>query len=265
MKNLLLMLYVDDAGLAAPHTHFVDSFVSQLVSRRFKFMCSGTFSEYLGIKFDENKDNGTTTMMQKGLIEKIINATGMQDCNHNWTPALTLALGIHPDGPPMKEQWSYPSIVGMLLYLLTNTHPDISFVVGQVARFNHSPKQSHAQAVKMIIHYLSHTANKGTIMKPTGTLVLDCHVDVDFVGLHCHDPDTSPTSAKSHTGFIITMGGVPLVWKSKDHTFYSRVRIFSVEPESMYHVTNQVPFVGSHAGNRHFTAGSPFNYSLPCI
>jgi hypothetical protein len=78
----------------------------------------------------------------------------MQDCNLNYTLALQLSLGTDPDGEPMDEFWSYRSIVGMLLYLSTNTGPDITYAVSQVARFNHNPKKSHASAIKTIIRYL---------------------------------------------------------------------------------------------------------------
>jgi len=64
----------------------------------------------------------------------------MQDCNPNWTHASPMALGSDPDGETMREAWLYLSIVGMLLYLSTNTRPDIAFAVSQVACFNHSPK-----------------------------------------------------------------------------------------------------------------------------
>jgi hypothetical protein len=214
-QNLLVVLYVDDAGIAAPDPKIIDEFIAELERRHFKLTREGSFSEFLGIKFTEDKVAGTITLTQKGLINKVIKAAGLEQCNPNWTPASTLALGIDPEGPPMKEDWVYPSIVGMLLYLATNTRPDISFAVSQVARFNHNPKQSHAQAVKMIIRYLSRTKEMGTIVKPSGTLALDCYVDADFAGLYRRDPDSSPSSAKSRLGYIITLGGAPLIWKSQ--------------------------------------------------
>jgi hypothetical protein len=58
---------------------------------------------------------------------------------------------------------------------------------------------------------LSCTWDKGTIVKPTNTLQLDCYVNADFAGLYKCDPDASPTSAKSHLGLIISRVGVPLV------------------------------------------------------
>jgi hypothetical protein len=94
----------------------------------------------------------------------------MSDSNYNWTPASQAALGIDPDGPPMEESWSYRSIVGMLLYLSTNTRPNIAFAVSQVARFCHSPKKSHASAVKTLVRYLHRSSEMGMIVKPTGTL-----------------------------------------------------------------------------------------------
>jgi hypothetical protein len=140
----------------------------------------------------------------------------MDDCNPNWTPALSAALGSDPDGPLYDQsEWNYASIVGMLLYLSTNTRPDIAFAVSQIARFTHAPRQSHATAVKMILRYLKRTFDKGTIVKPTGTLDLQCWVDADFCGLYRREPDDAPVSAKSRTGLIIALGGVPLFWKSQ--------------------------------------------------
>ena len=109
--------------------------------RGLNFTKEGSFTNFLGIKFKKDDVKGTLTLTQKGLIQKIKDATGMSESNYNWTPASQVALGTDPDGPAMNETWSYRSIVGMLLYLSTNTRPDISFAVSQVARFCHNPKR----------------------------------------------------------------------------------------------------------------------------
>jgi hypothetical protein len=67
------------------------------------------------------------------------------------------------------------------------------------------------------------------IVKPTNTLQLDCYVDADFAGLYKCDPDgASPTSAKSRLGFIILLGGVPLVWRSQRQ---SEISLSTLESE----------------------------------
>jgi len=216
--TIMVVLYVDDVGIAYANESDLNKLLDSLEQRGLQFTKEGTFTDFLGIKFVKDATNNTVTLTQKGLIQRIIDATGMSDCNPNWTPAIQLPLGIDPDGEPYNESWSYPSIVGMLLYLSTNTRPDIAFAVSQVARFNHSPKKSHATAIKTIVRYLHRTADKGTIVRPTGDLSIDCYVDADFAGLHGRDPDYEPSSAKSRTGYIITLGGCPILWKSKLQT-----------------------------------------------
>ena len=127
---MILVVFVDDdAGLGSKRKEDADNLVQQLLDRGFELTREGTFSEFLGIKFDKDKLAGTITLTQQGLIQKIVDTTGMQDCNPNWTPASPMALGSDPDGETMREAWLYSSIVGMLLYLLTNTRPDIAFAV----------------------------------------------------------------------------------------------------------------------------------------
>ena len=154
-------------------------------------------------------------LTQDGLISKIIEATGLSECKPNRLPAASEPLGIDPDGEAMSESWDYASVVGMLLYLATNTRPDIAYAVSQVARFTHFPNQSHAVGVKTIVRYLKGTSSQGTIVKQSSQLSLHCYADADFAGLFKVDPPESFTSAKSRTGYLIKVSGCPLIWKSQ--------------------------------------------------
>ena len=226
--TIMVVIYVDDLGIAFSNQSDLDTLFKNLDDKGFSFTREGTFTDFLGINFIKDPTTGTLTLTQKGLIQKIQAATGMEDSNGNWTPSGQAALGIDPDGPPMNESWSYRSIVGMLLYLSTNTRPDITFAVSQVARFSHNPKKSHASAIKTIVRYLQKTHDKGMIVKPTGDLTIDCYVDADFAGLHRRDPDFSPSSAKSRTGYVITLGGCPILWKSH---LQSEISLSTLEAE----------------------------------
>ena len=214
-KDLIMVLYVDDAGIAAPTWKIIDDFVAQLKAKGFELDVEDDFNEYRGIKIDENSD-GSCTMSQKGLIQKVISYTKLQDCNPNYVPAIQKTLGSDPDGEDFDNvEWNYASAVGMLQYLSNNTRCDITFAVSQVARFTTKPKKSHAAAVKTIIRYLKRTEDKGIIVRPNGNLSLTVYTDADFAGLYHTEPDDCPTSAKSRLGYFIALGGVPLVWKSQ--------------------------------------------------
>ena len=89
-------------------------------------------------------------MTQPGLIKKIIVAVGLEECRVKQTPANVAPLGSDPKGQERIESWGYASVIGMLLYVSSNTRPDIQFAVHQCARFTHSPKRAHEVAVKHI-------------------------------------------------------------------------------------------------------------------
>jgi len=55
--------------------------------------------------------------LQKGLIKKVLKATGMQDCNAKPTPACTSPIGTDADGSRCKESWDYASVIGRFMYV----------------------------------------------------------------------------------------------------------------------------------------------------
>jgi len=166
---MIFKVFVNNAGIGCKDKKEADALVQQLLDHGFELTREGS-SEFLGIKFDKDENTGTVNRTQKDLIKKIIEITAMVDCNPNWTHASQQGLGSDPDGKTMREDWEYASVVGIFWYLSTNTRPDISFAVSQVARFTHSPKQSHVKAIKTIVRYLHCTSTQGTIVKLIGRL-----------------------------------------------------------------------------------------------
>ena len=67
----------------------------------------------------------------------------------------------------------------------------------------------------MIGRNLAGTSDKGTIISCPTTFGLQSFSDSDFAGLFKRDPDHSPSSSKSRSGYIIKFCGCPLLWKSK--------------------------------------------------
>ena len=111
----------------------------------------------------------------------------------------------------------------MLLYLSTNTRPDIAFAVSQVCRFSANPKKPHASAIKTILRYLKKTKDKGmTISAKTNSYQLNLLVDADYCGLFGQEDARDPNSVRSRTGFIISLSGWPLIWKSQLQTHLSQ-------------------------------------------
>ncbi|CAJ1949055.1 unnamed protein product [Cylindrotheca closterium] len=229
-KDMMIVVYVDDCGISCDKPEKIDELVQQLRDKGFDLEIEGDFETFLGVEI-EKLDDGRFHLKQTGLIAKVLEAAGLSDCNDNHVPAGPTPLGKDETGEDWPQHpWKYSSIIGMLIYLCTNTRPDISYAVSCAARFNAKPKACHATAVKTILRYLKKTSDKGLIIEFDGTLDLEAYCDADFAGLHKSEDSFDPASAKSRGGYIIFFGGVPLLWKS---SLLSCITLSTLEAEYM--------------------------------
>ena len=158
----------------------------------------------------------------------MLKATGLQDCNPDKTRTSQKPLGTDKNISEFVEQWSYSSVVGILLYLVANSRPEIAYAVHQCARFTHNPKASHGAAVKRICRYLQGTKMKGLILKPSKQLTVDCFVDVEFAGQWNVKNPEDPLCVKSQTGYVLLVGNCPVQWVSK---LQSEISVSMMEAE----------------------------------
>jgi hypothetical protein len=222
-KGIICVVYVDDTIFAGPDRALIDAEIQGLgvsskdQSHSFDLRDKGEVGDFLGIRITKTGPI-TFKLTQTGLIYKILQAVGLEECRGVSTPAETKALGSDLEGALFDEEWDYAPLIGMLMYLSSNTRPDIAFAVHQAARFTHNPRASHAAAIKRILRYLKATKYKGLFMSHDKILKLDCYVDSDFGGLFAAEDGHNPMCAKSRTGYVLLFSGVPILWVSEMKT-----------------------------------------------
>ena len=158
---------------------------------------------FLGLHIDRSKEEDMA-LSQTGLINMIFPVMGMENCNHKFTPAVKIPVGMDVDGDPCMEEWEYCSVVGMMLYLVGITCLDIAFAVHKCARFSHNPKRSYKTALKYITRDLQGTTDKDLILTPNSDrLQLDPFAGTDFVGLFVAKYKYDLVSVKSRTVLLM--------------------------------------------------------------
>ena len=170
-------------------------------------------SEFLGI-YIKTLDNGGFQFCQTGLIQKVLEATGMEHCNGFPTPTKVEApLGTYTNGSEAKRDWpnSYASVIGMMLYLASNKRPDISFAVHQCDQFTNNTNVSHKTAVKRICRYLQGTKDNGLVFNPSKKMMVYRYADADFAGLWGHEYPQDPICDRSRTRLVVTFDNLPLL------------------------------------------------------
>ena len=214
-KDCIVVLYVDDAIIFTKDRAGVERLFSQLRQHDYDFSEDGSFSSYLGIQLNHRPD-GSVQMCQPGLKKSAISVMGLDDAHPVSTP-ITAPLFRHSDSPPFDESFSFRSALGMLQYIGNNSHPECAYAINACARYCVAPRKAHATAIKRIGRYLKGCIDDGLVFSPDGPLSIDCHVDADFAGNY-DKSDDDPSSVRSRTGFVITLGSVPVLWRSKVQT-----------------------------------------------
>jgi hypothetical protein len=147
-KLLIVIVYVNDILIYGRSEAEIDDLIKRLKKNNIALHKEGTAEGYLGVDIQRDGDN--KKLNQEGLTKCIIEALRL-DRKYSTpvgTPAESAALGKDAEGKKASGSINYASVVEMLLKI-GHSHPDIFFVTHQCARsYNHSPKQSHKDALK---------------------------------------------------------------------------------------------------------------------
>lgn len=111
-----------------------------------------------------------------------------------------------PDGIKTIANTPYHEAIGCLTYAAICNRPEISFVVGQAARFCQNPGKAHWYAVKRILSYLAGTKNHGIVFHGVGRTT--------FVGYTYSDYAGDKDFRRSISGFIFLHLGGAISWGS---------------------------------------------------
>jgi hypothetical protein len=111
-----------------------------------------------------------------------------------------------------EKQTNFRSGVGMLLYLVKHSRPDIANCVRELSKVLDGATQGSYKEMLRVIKYVLDTKTLGLKIepdnKPKGTpWNIVCFTDSDYA--------TDPVTRRSVTGYVIYVHGVPVVWRSK--------------------------------------------------
>ena len=86
----------------------------------------------------------------------------MSDCKIKSIPCDTDSFKHdYSQSPLLENKTLYQEIVGSLIYLMTGTRPDISYVVTKLSEKMSNPTHAHLNIAKSVLRYLKGTIDKG--------------------------------------------------------------------------------------------------------
>ena len=123
---------------------------------QFRMKDLGAITSFLGIDFKQSQ--GEIKMNQSIFILKILERFGMTDCKPRSTPC---EQRFESTVVQISEGRQYREFVGSLIYIMTCTRPDLSWIVSKPSQITLSnQKAADLVAAKHVLRYLN---SKGSI------------------------------------------------------------------------------------------------------
>ncbi|CAJ2678824.1 unnamed protein product [Trifolium pratense] len=205
----MICLYVDDMLIFGSNLSAVNA-VKSLLCNNFDMKDLGEASVILGIKITRSEKG--ISLDQSHYVEKVLKKYGYFDCKTANTPCDASVKLFKNTGDSIRQS-EYASVIGSLRYVTDCTRPDIAYAVGQLCRFTSRPGNEHWEAINRVMGYLKKTMNLGLhyLRFPA---VLEGYSDADW--------NTLSDDSKATSGFIFSIAGGAVSWKSKKQTILAQ-------------------------------------------
>ncbi|KAL0388806.1 UNVERIFIED_CONTAM: Retrovirus-related Pol polyprotein from transposon TNT 1-94 [Sesamum radiatum] len=141
---------------------------------------------------------------------------GQEKKAYDSPPAKTpvdLNLHLAKNKGESEGQIEYSRIIGSLMYIMNCTRPDIAYAVNKLSRFTSNPSKNHWKGLIRVLRYLKYTSNYG-LHYTRYPAVLEGYSDANWIS------DSKDT--KSTSGYVFTIGGGAVSWKSSKQTCIAR-------------------------------------------
>ena len=106
-RGMILITYVDDTLFFGPDIKEIEKVIAELELAGYALTREEgdeeTVFSFLGVSITPNPATKMVTLTQTGLIDKILAATGMTDCNTRGSPCTKSGLGTDANGTHRKE------------------------------------------------------------------------------------------------------------------------------------------------------------------
>ena len=212
---VFIAIWVDDSLLVG-NQMAIDETINDLKNEGFTLKVEGSLHDYLSCEILIDRENKLGWIHQPHLVDKLEKKFGdeIKNLQRYRTPG-TPGQGILRDTKAKidaEKHKIYRSGVGMLLYLIKHSRPDISNAVRELTKALDAPSPAAYKEMLRVIKYTIDTKDMALKMKPVeeesdGSWTIVVYSDSDFAG----DKETRVSIA----GFVIYLMGVPISWKSK--------------------------------------------------
>ncbi|XP_070004528.1 secreted RxLR effector protein 161-like [Nicotiana sylvestris] len=156
----------------------------------------------LGIKIHKTPQG--LALSQSHYIQKVLKKFKYLDFKVAKTP-IDVNLALAKNKGQNISQLDYDRMLGCLMYIINCTRLDIACAISKLNRYTNNLGQSHWMGMKRVLGYLNHTQDFA-LHYSNYLVVIEGYCDASLI--------TGSTDSKSTGGYVFTIGGGAVSWKS---------------------------------------------------
>jgi hypothetical protein len=180
-----------------------------MLNSKFDMKDMGLADVILGVKITRTS-NGLV-LSQAHYVEKMLERYNKSDTNVSRTP-VDINFHLAKNTGESVSQLEYSRVIESLMYLMTCTRPDIAYS-GKLSRYTSNPGKDHWKAIVRVLQYLRYTRDYG-LHYTRYPAVLEGYTDANWI--------SDMKDSKSTSGYVFTIGGAAVSWKSSKQTCIAR-------------------------------------------
>ncbi|KAI0994521.1 hypothetical protein K3495_g13661 [Podosphaera aphanis] len=168
-KGVYILLFVDDILIIGHKKDFDD--IKAKILRRWKCKDLSPATVFVGFQIERVRASRSLFIHHGMYVGKLLDKLNMQNLNPTQLPIPAGTVLRKDDNDydcTIEEGKLYRQIVGSAIYLANNTRSDISYAVGQLARFMASPRQRFLHLSKHLLRYINGTRKLGIMYEGDG-------------------------------------------------------------------------------------------------
>ncbi len=183
-NSVIIAVYVNDFLLVEKNKSAIQN-IKQCLNDTFKMSDLNPVFYYLDMKVKWNCTECTICLTQTAYINKVLQT-------FQKLQTVSVNTFMNSDAVLMKKSitqaditviWQYQKAVRSLMYIMLQTHSDITFAVSTVSQFAQNLNTSHYNIVKWIFKYLADTMNLSVTYDITDDSLID-YINADWGGCH---------------------------------------------------------------------------------
>lgn len=204
-EDCYILIFVDDIIIASKSNNEINK-IATVIGSKFETKNLGNIKQFLGMEVSRDKE-GNYMLSQRNYIDKVVSDCDLSDAKVSKIP-IDVGYDKLSCDKMLKDNKLYQKMIGQLLYISTNTRPDIAASVSILSQRSRNPRELDMTEVKRLVRYLKGTRDYKLMLSTN-------REEQSLIGYTDANWSENRIDRKSNSGHVFMLNGGTISWSCR--------------------------------------------------